>query len=310
VEARQERIAAAALELGAVGPPAAVGEALHRHSLLARLPEIVRSDRTVHFWIGRRTFVGRVPPRRLTALPRLRNVRVDLVRRGWLREIGIPAVGRAAFLSLNVASPLGEALDPLRLEPALSWSRILPVLRFPQLCRAVAGRALELGLKATGEAFADALFRFASLQEPPGGVAATPDAVAFAISFLAHLVWLDLLFEDGGAGGAAAAASMRGAGVGGGAPFSSLSGARAPVAADVEAGLDLPALLVAARRTSERLVWPADLPREADLGRAFSSRLDEMAARVFQQRPPRFEAALSVAAFAASRAAPPAARLG
>ena len=29
-----------------------VREAVNRHSLLARLPEIVRVDRTVHFWLG------------------------------------------------------------------------------------------------------------------------------------------------------------------------------------------------------------------------------------------------------------------
>src|SRR5882724_8365014 len=205
LEARQERIAAAAATLAGAGPPRSVGEAVSRHSLLARLPEIVRSDRIVHFWVGRRSFVGRVPPRRITALPKLRNVRVDLVRRTWLREIGIPAVGRGAFLALNLASPLGEALDPLRLEPPLAWSRILSVLRFPALCRAVAGRALDLGVGRAGEAFADALFRFSSLQEPAGGMSATAEALRFAIRFLAHLVWLDLLFGARASAGSAAA---------------------------------------------------------------------------------------------------------
>jgi hypothetical protein len=273
-EGRQERIAAAATTLAGAGPPRSVLEAVNRHSLLARLPEIARSDRTVHFWVGRRVFVGRVPPRRITALPRLRNVHVDLVRRGWLREIGIPAVGRAAFLALNLASPLGETLDPLRLEPPLAWSRILAVLRFPALCRAVAGRALELGVQRAGEAYADALFRFASLQEPPGGVPATGEALRFAIRFLAHLVWLDLLF--GSRSGAASAEP----------------------AADF--GIDLPVVLVAAQRRSEDLVWPSDLPRDGDLGRAFASRLELMAGKVGAQNPPRFESALGIAALAMS----------
>jgi hypothetical protein len=272
-EARQDRIAAAALDLASIGPPATVTEAANRHSLLARLPEIARSDRTVHFWVGRRTFVGRVPPRRVTALPRLRSVRVDLVRRGWLREIGIPAAGRAAFLALNVASPLGEALDPLRLEPPLSWGRIMAVLRFPPLCRAVAGRALEIGLDGAGDAFADALFRFASAQDPAGGVAPTAASVGFAIQFLAHMAWLDLLF----AGGRRAAAT---------AP---------PVGGDEsDAGLDLATLLVAAARVSEALVWPRDLSRDGELGRAFAARLGAMAARVERRRPPRFEAAIAL----------------
>ena len=274
VEWRQERIAVAAAALAAAGAPRSVREAVNRHSLLARLPEIVRSDRTVHFWVGRRTFVGRVPPRRITALPKLRNVHVDLVRRSWLREVGIPAVGRPAFLALNLASPLGEALDPLRLEPPLAWSRVLAVLRFPALCRAVAGQALDLGVRKAGEAFADALFRFASLQEPTGGVLATGEALRFAIRFLAHLVWLDLLFGDRAAGADAGADPS------------------------TDFGIEMPVILTAARRTSYDLVWPRDLPRDGDLGRAFAARLDALAAKVAAQNPPRFESALGIAALA------------
>ena len=284
-ESRQERIATAAATLAAAGAPRSAREAVSRHSLLARLPEIVRSDRTVRFWVGRRTFVGRVPPRRITALPKLRNVHVDMVRRTWLREVGIPAVGRPAFLALNLASPLGEALDPLRLEPPLAWSRVLAVLRFPALCRAVAGRALDVGVRKVGEAFADALFRFASLQEPTGGVLATGEALRFAIRFLAHLVWLDLLFGD------RAAAPGGDAGGDGSGDF----------------GIELPVILTAARRTSEDLVWPRDLPRDGDLGRAFLARLDAMAAKVGAQNPPRFESALGIAELAtesASQVAP------
>src|SRR5206468_12800987 len=108
-------------------------------------------------------------------------------------EIGVPAAARAAFVALNVASPLGEALDPFRLEPPLTWSRILPVLRFPTLARVVAGRA-QAGIDRAGDAFTDALYRFAGYHDPPGGVRASAEAVRFAIGFVAHLVWLDLLF--------------------------------------------------------------------------------------------------------------------
>jgi hypothetical protein len=284
LEARQERIAAAAVLLAGAGPPRSVADAVSRHSLLARLPEIVRSDRTVHFWVGRRNFVGRVPPRRITALPRLRSVRVDLVRRAWLREIGIPAVGRTAFLALNLASPLGEALDPMRLEPPLAWSRILAVLRFPALCRAVVSRALDIGVGRAGEALADALFRFASLQEPPGGLPATAEALRFAIRFLAHLVWLDLLFVGAPGGGTAAAGAS--------------AGLRSAAEAPGDFGFELAVILVAAARTATRLVWPADLPRDGDLGRAFAARLEAMAARVGAQNPPRLNAALGIAALA------------
>ncbi|HET6282858.1 MAG TPA: hypothetical protein VFH73_17975 [Polyangia bacterium] len=270
LESRQERIAAAALELASVGFPRSPLEALHRHSLLARLPEIGRSDRTVYFWLGHRAFVGRVPPRRITALPRLRNVRVEIVRRSWLREIGIPAAGRDAFVALSTASPLGEALDPFRLEPPLSWSRILPVLRFSPLCRLVASRIVDLGVDRAGDALSDALFRFASLQEPAGGMVASPEAIAFAIRFLAHTVWLDLMFSNGRQVGSSA--------VGG--------------------GLDLAAILVAARRAAPTLVWPRDVRVDSDLGRLFSARLDAMAAKIRARRSSRGQGALDLVAFA------------
>jgi hypothetical protein len=275
LEQRQERIAAAALELASLGPPETVEDAVARHSLLARLPEIVRSDSTVHFWLGRQAFVGRVPPRRVTALPSLRRVRVEVVKRAWLREIGIPVLARPAFLALNVASPLGEALDPLRLEPPLAWSRILPGLRFPELARVVAGAALDLGVERAGDALAEALLRFASFQDPTGGVPATAQAVAFALRFLAHLVWLDVLFSTRGSAGDADV------GPGG-------------------AGADLAVMLMAAARVSPALVWPPGLPPDSDLGRAFRARLDVMSERARARGLPRLEAALGVAEFAVS----------
>jgi len=57
-------------------------------------------------------------------------------------------------------------------------------------------------------------------------------------------------------------------------------------------------ILTAAARTAPELVWPPDLPRSGDLGRAFASRLEAMAARVAAQSPPRLEAALGMATLA------------
>jgi hypothetical protein len=193
---RVGRVANAAATLAALGPPTTLAETLARHSILARLPEIIRRDRTVRYWLGRQTFVGRPPPARILALPRVRGVKVETVRRAWLRDVGVPAVARPAFLALTEASPLGEALDPLRLDPPLAWGRILPILRFPAICRLVAGRLVELGVGQAGDALADALYRFVSLEESTGAsaVSTSAEAVAFALRFLAHLVWLDLLF--------------------------------------------------------------------------------------------------------------------
>jgi hypothetical protein len=272
---RQARIAATAKALASLGAPASAEEAVERHSLLARIGEIGRTDSTVSFWLGRETFIGRVPPARVTALPNLRRVRVDAVRRSWLRDIGVPSVAREAVLALSIASPLGEALDPLRLEPPLAWSRILPVLRAPALARIVAGRLLEVGLPRAGGGLAAALLRFASFQDPPGGAAATPDAVAFALRFLAHLVWLDVLFANGAAA--------------------------APDAATAPpAGAPLASMLTAAAARAPGLVWPRDVAPDGDLGRAFAARLEAFAVVARAQPAPAVEAARGVAAFAAS----------
>jgi hypothetical protein len=270
---RQEQIAAAALELATVGTPASAREAVNRHTVLARLPEIVRVDRTVRFWLGRQTFVGRTPPGRIMALPSLRRVRVDKASRGWLREIGIPAVGRRAFLALNVASPLGEALDPLRLDPPLGWGRILPVLRFPVLARVVAGAVVELGVERAGDALAGALYRYAGMHDPPLGVPVSGESVAFALGFLAHLVWLDVLYPP-----------------------------EAPAAHEPgrEPGLELAVMITAAARTRPALVWPADVPADSDLGRAFAARLEALDTRAAAAGSPRLAAALSIADFAAA----------
>ena len=273
VARRQARVAAGAQALASLGPPASAAEAVERHSLLARVAEIGRTDSTVSFWLGRETFVGRVPPPRVTAMPALRRVRVDVVRRSWLRDIGVPAVARDAVLALGIASPLGEALDPLRLEPPLCWSRILPVLRAPALGRIVAGRMLEIGLPRAGDGLAAALLRFASLQDPPGGAAATPEAVAFALRFLAHLVWLDVLFA--------------------GAPAAPSAGPAVP------AGGELAAMVTAAALRAPGLVWPRDVAPDGALGRAFAARLDALAAQARGQGAPAAEAVRGVAELAA-----------
>jgi hypothetical protein len=274
---RQERIAGAAQTLAELGAPTSALAALERHSLLARLPEIVRVDRTVRFWLGQRSYVGRAPPKRVTALPALRRVRVERTGRSWLREIGIPAIAQRAFLSLNVASPLGEALDPLRLEPPIAWGRILPALRFPALARAVASRAIEIGVDRAGDALADALYRFASFHDPPVGLYASAEALAFALRFLAHLVWLDVLF---------------------GKPVKEAVRPRT-----VEPGVDLAVVLTAAARVSPRLVWPLDVPGNGDLADAFLARLGVMAARAEGRGMPRYAAAYEIASLAAAPAA-------
>jgi len=183
-----------------------------------------------------------------------------------------------------VASPLGEALDPLRLDPPVAWGRILPVLKFPTLARVVAGQAVALGVDRSGDALADALYRFSSFHDPAPGIDASPDAVAFALRFLAHLVWLDVLF--------------------GGRP--SEKAESTDIDHSLEPGVDLAVMLTAAARTARTLVWPADVPDQGDPADAFRARLDALAERAQIHGMPRYAAAVGIAELAA---APPTARV-
>ena len=304
-DARVSRVASEAVALAALGPPPTLRAALERHSLLARLPDIVRLDRTVHYWLGQRTFVGRPPPPRILALPSVRGVRVVTARRSWLREVGVPATARPAFLALTEASPLGEALDPLRLDPPPSWGRLLAVLRFPRIARLVAGRLHELGVGRCGDALGEALYRFVSRQDEGSGPGPTPESVAFALEFLAHLAWLEVVFggaagnpgavgggtgapvDSGGGGGQGARARASDAGCGrtrAGRPAGGRRATRAwsppparrPCRLGARAGLLAPAGRVVrpARGGAERAL--ADGPRGGDVRRQRSYRPDDL----------------------------------
>ena len=269
-ERGRARIAEAAQRLGDLGPPATAEEAVRRHSLLVRLPEVVQPERLVTYWLGKQLFVGRTPPSRLLALPRLRRVNVEETRRFWMREVGIPACARAAFGALSRASPLGEALDPLRLEPAMSWARILPVLRFPKLGRLVADRIVELGLVGAGGALAAALFQYASVRDSPAA-ASSPAGAAFGIRFLAHAVWLETLF-----------------------------GSEDPP----PTGGDLGALLVAAAEVEPALVFPPDVSPGSDAGSRLRRILAGWRGAALGSQKERFQIALGVVRYALSAAMP------
>jgi hypothetical protein len=145
------------------------------------------------------------------------------------------------------------------------------VLRFPVLARAVAGAVVELGVERAGDALAGALYRYAGMHDPPLGVPVSGESVAFVLGFLAHLVWLDVLYP------------------------SEPSAARPS-----EPGLELAVVITATARTRRALVWPADVPADGDLGRAFAARLEALDARAAAAGSPRLAAALSIADFAAA----------
>jgi hypothetical protein len=265
------RVAEAALALADVGPPSTAAEAVARHTLLVRLPEIVQPERVVTHWLGRQRYVGRTPPALVRALPGARGRAPEEIRRLWMREVGVALPARPAWIALHRASPLGEALDPLRLDPPLAWERILPVLRFAPLGRLVAGRVLELGLQPAGAALAAALFRYVAARDPGAG-AATPVTAAFAVRFLAHTLWLELLF------GRAERAPVP---------------APAPVTGD-----DLAALLVAAWELDPQLLFPPDVSAASDAGRALASTMAAWRATVLASAGERYEVARSVCQYA------------
>jgi len=266
------RLAALAQEQADMGPPGDQGEAVARYSLLAHLPEAVCIEHQVQIgpsWLRLRLEVdGRALGQPLRALARLPSAQVRSRRRSWWKEIGVPPCAAPAVEALFRSCPVLEAMDPLRLYPPLSWRRILPVLRFPSVARAVANRVWELGVESAGSALAGALLRFASVgdgREP----LATPEETALAIRFVAHLFWLEELWGD-----------------------------------DRELGVesDVAALLAAAADVDRRLLWPPDIHRQGDLGERFARSLQRLMAVVPQRIPERYRAMRAVCALAVSSA--------
>jgi hypothetical protein len=169
---------------------------------------------------------------------------------------------------------VGEALDPLRLDPPLAWGRILTVLRFPSLARLVADRCWKWGWCRPG-----ARWRRRCFPTPPSagpgrvGVLPTEGTSPSPSASWRTSVWLDRLFgtdEPEGEGG------------------------------------DLGMLMVASAAVDRRLVFPPDVDPGSDLGRRMGALLSnwELAAR--GERPERFRMAVDVARRAANAGIGPA----
>ncbi len=114
----------AAETIDRVAAPATVGEALSRHSWLARVPEVTRTDTTVRWWAGAREYLGVEPPDRLQAWPQLR--RVQVVRRPRaLLELEPIAVDRdrlsEVLTALLARTPLTDLATCTREAPPFAW---------------------------------------------------------------------------------------------------------------------------------------------------------------------------------------------
>jgi hypothetical protein len=128
-----------------VGSPANVLEALSRHTWLARVLDLARTDSEVSWWIGSQTFRGIEPSRRLQAWPKLRRVSVARSPRTLL-ELAPLAVERAALVDavakLLACSPLTELATCTRVTPPFSWSDATLALVASAPGRTLALRAL------------------------------------------------------------------------------------------------------------------------------------------------------------------------
>ncbi len=203
----RESVIGFSTDLSRLGPPADAAAAVARYSLLARISQLQRNEHEVRHWLGSRTFVGRLPPKRLLMWPKMRRVQVSHQARMWLRDIGIPNDARSLWETMSEANPLLEALDSTRLDPPVSWQRLITVLRFAPLARSVSARLVGQGIDKVGEPLTLALFRHGTLKagsHPAAGV----EAVAFGIQFLSHVYWLHSLARAQGEPGPALSALL------------------------------------------------------------------------------------------------------
>lgn len=136
-------LAIAAIER--VPAPATAGEALSRHTWLARAPEVARTDTEVKWWVGSREFLGVDPPERLQAWPRLRRVEVTRTPRP-LVELSPLAVDRArlteAVGALLARTPLTDLATCNRSAPGFVWHSSTLGLVATRAGRTLAFRAL------------------------------------------------------------------------------------------------------------------------------------------------------------------------
>jgi hypothetical protein len=109
----------------AAGAPATVAEALGRHTVFARIFDVVRSDEHVSWWSGSASFIGTRAPPRLLNWPRLRRVeqRLESVA---LVELAPPVAWAARWLETVArwvrASPLTDLATASRKAPPFAWS--------------------------------------------------------------------------------------------------------------------------------------------------------------------------------------------
>lgn len=228
---------------------------LSRHSLLHGLWTLCREDVRVSFWAGRREFQGQEPPARLTAWRGVRRVHEERWRvLIYLQMLGLPdGIGRRVLTALLRCSPLTDLAQPRRLGPPLDLLAHAPVLRAPDLARAVAASYLEAGFAQVGGALGAALLAALRTQEEVVDAAAYRADLRTVLRFLSYLHLCQL------AGPTPPELPGAGPSSGSGPGAARVSGGREGALLDFYA---IYGLLCAHYPT---LAWPADLAREGAL---------------------------------------------
>ena len=169
------------------GPCATVEEVLARHTILANLSHLSRTDVVVDYWAAVEEFRGQRPPRRLMRWPRLRRVRPSARTLSWLHEDKLSDDQLQLLGSLFALSPLTDLVTPHRTSPAFSWEPHARYLQHPQLARLLCHLYLEAGLPRVGPALARAFWELAAARPR------RPAAVAIVCQFLLYLIALHQL---------------------------------------------------------------------------------------------------------------------
>ncbi len=168
----------AAAGIDRVPLPSSPKEALSRHTWFARLLDVARTDTTVSWWVGSRTYFGVEPPARLRAWPSLRRVNIssrplpilDLAPLAFERERLVEAVAK-----LLERTPLTDIATCNRLLPAFAWTPGVLSLVATRAGRTLALRALArlpaLDVDASLGRASRELLRTVAASKPAGGVA-------------------------------------------------------------------------------------------------------------------------------------------
>lgn len=154
--------------LSVVGPPRSMLAAISRHTLFARLFELVRKDTAVKWWTGSANFRGEPPAGRLLKWKSFRRVTTDtssipladlsdgvrLTKDRWLSSL-------ALFLT---RSPLTDLATAGRAVPTFAWSPSTLAFVFTPMGSKLAARAVA----STRNARANGALEAAINRLPPG----------------------------------------------------------------------------------------------------------------------------------------------